>query len=177
MPKNIKTNRINKIIYKIQWMWIRLAKLVSQSRYVSMYENLLRRYGMNIKGHITYIDPSVYFDNYDYSMVSLGNSVTISRNVLFLVHDFSVGVGLNCINRQQYGSRFMGSITIGDSSFIGARSILLPGTSIGDNCIIGAGAVIKGNIPNDSIVVGNPAKIIANTKEWGKKHFEAKDYI
>lgn len=52
---------------------------------------------------------------------------------------------------------------IDENSFIGAGAIVLPGSRIGKNCIIGAGAVVKGNIEDNSIIVGNPAKKIGNT--------------
>lgn len=71
----------------------------------------------------------------------------------------------------------MKPITIGSNCFIGARATLLPGTTIGKNCIIGACSVVKGNIPDDSIVVGNPARIIKNTKEWTKEILEKNDFI
>ena len=68
-------------------------------------------------------------------------------------------------------------IIIGNNCFIGARVTLLPGTQVGDNVIIGAGAVVKGTIPANSIVVGNPANIIGHTEEYGRKHLETGDYI
>ncbi|MCD7710451.1 MAG: hypothetical protein LUI04_03750 [Porphyromonadaceae bacterium] len=49
---------------------------------------------------------------------------------------------------------------IGDNCFIGAGAIILPGSRIGDNVIIGAGAVVKGEIPSNSVVIGNPCKIL-----------------
>ena len=54
-------------------------------------------------------------------------------------------------------------MVLGKDSFIGAGAILLPGTTIGCNCIIGAGAVVKGLVPDYSIVAGNPAKVIVKT--------------
>lgn len=66
-------------------------------------------------------------------------------------------------------------IKIGNNCFIGIRAIILPGTTIGDNTIIGAGAVVKGNIPNGVIVVGNPGKIIGTTEEYVAKHLEVRD--
>lgn len=57
------------------------------------------------------------------------------------------------------------SVYIDDWSFIGAGAIILPGIKIGKYCIIGAGAVVKGDIPDYSIVIGNPAKIIKRTDE------------
>lgn len=43
---------------------------------------------------------------------------------------------------------------------IGVRSIILPGIAIGDSCIVGAGTVVTKNVPANSVVVGNPAKIV-----------------
>ena len=57
------------------------------------------------------------------------------------------------------------SVCIGQNSFIGAGAILLPGTIIGKSCIIGAGSVVKGNVPDYAIVVGNPAKVIGDTRK------------
>lgn len=49
---------------------------------------------------------------------------------------------------------------IGRNCFIGARSIVMPGVTIGDECIVGSGAVVTKDVPPRSIVAGNPAKII-----------------
>lgn len=49
-----------------------------------------RRLGIKIEGAITYICPDVYFDSADYSAITIQTGVTISREVLFLVHDYSV---------------------------------------------------------------------------------------
>ena len=51
-------------------------------------------------------------------------------------------------------------VNIGKNVWIGSGSIILPGVSIGDNAIIGAGSVVTRNIPENSIAVGNPAKVI-----------------
>lgn len=58
------------------------------------------------------------------------------------------------------------SIVIGDDVWIGVNAIILSGAKIGRGCVIGAGAVVTAmEIPDDSIVVGNPAKIIGNRRE------------
>lgn len=50
-------------------------------------------------------------------------------------------------------------------SLVGAGAIVLPGSKIGKYCIIGAGAVVKGVIEDYSIMVGNPAKKIGDTRD------------
>ena len=51
-------------------------------------------------------------------------------------------------------------ITIGKNAFIGARAMILPGVSIGNQAIVGAMSVVPKDVPDHQIVVGNPAKKI-----------------
>jgi len=59
---------------------------------------------------------------------------------------------------------------IGKNCFIGAYSIIMPGVRIGDECVVGSGSVVTSDIPSNSVVAGNPAKIINSgirTGRWG----------
>lgn len=58
------------------------------------------------------------------------------------------------------GAVLAGNVSIGDLTFIGANSVIKQGIKVGKNCIIGAGAVVITDIPDNSTVVGNPAKKI-----------------
>ncbi len=49
---------------------------------------------------------------------------------------------------------------VGENCFIGGRSLILPGVTIGNNCVIGAGAVVTKSVPDRCIVAGNPGKIL-----------------
>ncbi|MBR3757496.1 MAG: acyltransferase [Bacteroidaceae bacterium] len=51
-------------------------------------------------------------------------------------------------------------IKIGDGCFIGANSIILKGTTLGRNVVVGAGSVVHGEFPDNVIIAGNPAKIV-----------------
>lgn len=73
-----------------------------------------------------------------YSYIAYGSSI--------LAHDMTRGVRKHT--------------RIGNNCFIGANSIILPGVVIGDCCIVGAGSVVTKNVPENTIVVGNPAKVL-----------------
>lgn len=56
-------------------------------------------------------------------------------------------------------------ISIGVGCFLGANSIILKGTTLGNNVVVGAGSVVCGTFPDNVIIAGNPAKIIGQNKE------------
>lgn len=94
-------------------------------------------------------------------LIEIGDNCTLTHCVL-LTHDASI--------KKQLGKSIVGKIIIGNNCFIGWGAIILPNVTIGDNCIIGAGAVVAKSIPNNSVVVGNPCKIIKNTNDYMKNH-------
>jgi len=53
-----------------------------------------------------------------------------------------------------------GAVSIGDDVWIGANAIVLPGVKIGNHCVVGAGSVVKEDVPDRTVVVGVPAKAI-----------------
>jgi acetyltransferase-like isoleucine patch superfamily enzyme len=98
-------------------------------------------------------------------LISIGNHVTLAHNVTFHTHDGGVW-----IFREKYPNiNIYGKITIGDNVFIGSNVIILPNISIGDNVVIGAGSVVTKSIESDSVVAGNPAKLIRTVNEYEEK--------
>lgn len=91
-------------------------------------------------------------------LIKIGNDVTLAPRVHILAHDASTKRHLNYAK--------IGLVNIGNKTFIGAGSIVLPNVSIGNNCIIGAGSVVTKNIPDNSVAVGNPAKVICSIDEY-----------
>lgn len=69
-----------------------------------------------------------------------------------------------------------GKVKIGEFTFVGARSIILPGVNIGKGCLIASGCLIAKDIPDYSLVVGSPGKIMGSTLEIDKHFFESNDY-
>lgn len=170
--------KLSKCLNIIKANFIKKLNYINPDLYMKFYVKYLNSLGIKIplNKKIGYIDPSCHFDGTNYSLIKIGEHVTISKDVLLLTHDYSINRGLYLKNIEgKY--IFSNEITVGNNCFIGARSTLLPGTKIGNNVIVGAGTVIKGNIPDNSIVCGNPAKIVCSMNEWIDNHLQKKDFI
>lgn len=109
---------------------------------------------------ITDID-SVFFDPSHCYLIFIGCKCIIAPNVRFIAHDASTKIFLNYTK--------FARIVVKDSSFIGDSAIILPGVTIGPNSIVAAGAVVTKNVPPDTIVAGNPAKVISKLDEYLEK--------
>lgn len=131
------------------------------------YHYFLSKNGVVFYGTPQFIGLTSTFDNH--GTITIDSNVVVSEEVLFLTHDYSVVNVSKEYLQNSSGYPWIGDIQIGQNTFIGIRVIILPGTSIGKNCIIGAGAVVKGNIPDNSIVIGNPSHIVGNTCDWIEK--------
>mgnify|MGYP004522003761 CR=1 FL=1 len=165
-------NNIYKVYSVILRKIIFLLDGVNNRIYTKLYCLYLKKRGVQFNGMANYISSSAYLDGQGLNIIKIGKDVVISREAMLLTHDYSVETSLHSDNKGSMDRHIHinNTITIGDNSFIGARASLLPGTNIGKNCIIGACAVVKGNIPDGKIVVGNPGKIVGETKELYKKY-------
>ncbi len=87
--------------------------------------------------------------------------VTIGDNVMFApnVQIYTAAHPLDAETRIS-GLEFGTPISIGDDTWIGGNSVVCPGVNIGKRCVIGAGSVVTKDIPDDSLAVGNPARVI-----------------
>lgn len=66
---------------------------------------------------------------------------------------------------EQLGLLKKRTVVIGEGCFLGANSIILKGTTLGKNVVVGAGSVASGAFPDNVIIAGNPARIIEDNKE------------
>jgi len=111
-------------------------------------------YGYNI--HIG----AFFFSNYnctilDVATVTIGDHVLLGPNVGI----YTVNHPLNS-ERRKSGLEHALPIVIGNNVWIGGHSVILPGVTIGDNSVIGAGSVVTKDIPTNVVAVGNPCKVL-----------------
>ncbi len=88
-------------------------------------------------------------------LLELGDRVGVSAGTVFVTHDGSLEPGPH---RATFGR-----ITVGNDTFIGCSCLILPGTAIGRGCIVGAGSVVRGTVPDGAVVLGNPARVVMTT--------------
>ena len=115
-------------------------------------------YGYNI-----YLGENVYFNVncviLDTMKVEIGNNVFFGPGVQI----YTATHPLEAIERRSV--EFSKPVSIGNDCWIGGNAVICPGVKIGNGCVIGAGAIVTKDIPNNSLAVGNPAKVIRKLNE------------
>lgn len=167
--------KIKKIISRIQRKFIFLFDGINTIVYMKLYNSWLKRNGMHINGKAKYIHHTAFLDGQGYDLIKLGDNVVISLGVTVLVHDFSLEAGIRAlgIDNGTNEAHTMKSVKIEDNCFIGANVTILGGTILRRNCIVAAGSVLPGKeYPENSIIAGNPGKVIGNTIEWAEKKID-----
>lgn len=132
--------------------------------------NYLREKGVKIGERclINYIEFTA-----DPYLVQIGDDVAIARNTRFITHDGSTWL-FKDRSKMEY---VFGKITIGNNCFIGENCIILPNTQIGNDCVVGAGSVVRGKIPDGSVVFGNPAEVVMKSAVLGQFLIKSKYLI
>jgi len=106
-------------------------------------------------------------------LISIGSNVHLASKVLLVTHD-AIHLCLNALNNSDANEKpifkeKIGCIQIGDDVFVGSNTTILYDVKIGSKVIIGAGSVVNKNIPDNSVVVGVPAKVIGTFDDFQKK--------
>lgn len=132
----------------------------------------LRGFLGSVKENYT-IEPN-FFCDYGYN-ISLGENFYSNHNLVILdparvTFGNNVFIGPNCgfytahhpldVATRNKGFEFAYPITVGNNVWIGGNVSVMPGVTIGDNVVIGAGSVVTKDIPSNVVAVGNPCKVL-----------------
>ena len=137
-------NQVRRYFHNIKYkLW-----LVNQKRKL---RKLGIHYGMNLQLY------NVNFDQIAGNLITIGDNCILT-NCSILAHDDSP--------RMYFSYRRLGEVKIGNNCFIGLGAVILPGVTIEDNVIIGSGSIVTHDIPSNTVVAGNPAKVIMSTEDY-----------
>jgi acetyltransferase-like isoleucine patch superfamily enzyme len=113
-------------------------------------------------GHFSYIDGHN-------AKVTICNNVQITNYVSILTHSSHNAIrlfGIEYFTSDKYPELYnVGEIYIGENTFIGPHTLIMPGSKIGKGCIVSAYSFINGEFPDFSIIRGIPAKVVGDTRE------------
>ena len=123
----------------------------------------LRAHGLRV-GSGVFIGRSAVLDEGFLWLISIGENSSLAGRVVVLAHDASM--------KRETGYTIVGRVEIGRQVFVGSDTVILPGVTIGDNCIIGANSTVRHDIPAGSIAVGSPAQVVGRTADHVAKHRE-----
>ena len=96
--------------------------------------------------------------------IEIGDNTLIGGNVKILDNDFHP-IEIEARNNDIKEKILSKPIKIGKNCFIGCNSIILKGTELGDGCVVGAGAVVCGKFEPNSVIAGNPARVVKKLGE------------
>ena len=130
----------------------------------------LKNKGLKIGKNCSLVSPGPNFGSEPY-LITIGDNTTVSFDVAFVTHDAGTRVLRNlATDSKEKQTVIYGEIVVGNNCFIGCRSTILPGVTIGDNTIIGAGSVVNRDIPANCVAAGVPCKVICTLEEYKEKH-------
>lgn len=134
-----------------------------------------REDGMIVEEDVTVMG-GVNFGSEPY-LIHLKKGCRISFDVAFITHDGGTWAFRRVDEKYKNLAKF-GKIIVGEESFIGCRSIIMPGVTIGKNCVVGAGSVVTKDVPDETVVCGVPARFICTTHEYAEKSMKmmSKDF-
>ena len=154
---------VKKHARKVRWM---KAKYLLNCLMGRNHESYLRKHQVfDMMGENVLFQP-IKLPN-EPKLVKIHNNVKIAADVTFYTHDVINWMLADMDREYYYGYR--GCIEIHDNVFIGGNSRIVGGVSIGPNAVIGAGSVITKDVPEGTVVAGNPARIIGSFEALHEK--------
>lgn len=125
-------------------------------------ERYAKRIGVKVLGSLKIYGSAYAMFNSEPFLITLGDNVYISVGANFVNHDG----GVLPFRRRYPDLDLVAPIVVGNNVFIGMGATILKGVTIGNDCIVGAYAVVTKDVPDGSIVAGNPARVVKQTEVY-----------
>lgn len=142
--------RLRRRILKVAGIKIGLGTTLMGTPYMYGFGDILRR--LHIGSHVV-INIGCIFDLN--APIHIGDHVALGHEVLLMTSSHHIGCATH-----RAGSIYTAPVMIEDGAWIGSRSVVLPGVTIGVGSVIGAGAIVTKDVPPHTLVGGVPARVI-----------------
>lgn len=150
-------------VAKIYCKIYKLFYTSSSKRYIKY----LRKAGVKVGDGTIVRDPKrILIDTSRPELLEIGCNVLLHRDTVILTHDFASRTFVTRFNEFIPSHK---KVKIGNNVWFGEKVSVLKGVTIGDNVIIGYGAIVTKSIPSNSVAVGCPAKVICSYEEYFSK--------
>lgn len=139
-----KKSLLKQLAYWARWR-VMAARIMYLRNFVKM--DIDQDVRISFKAHLDFTNPKG---------VHIAQGTLVAFRAVILTHDMS-----RVLSTDTY---------VGRNCFIGAHSIIMPGVRVGDGCIVASGSVVTRDVPPNSIVAGNPARVVKSdirTLKWG----------
>ena len=140
--------------------WI-LHYLAYNSPLSNFIITMQRKRGVKI-GENCHFSSNVLIDLVYPNLVTIGNNVTISHNVMIFAHSNPTA---NLFLKKEQYPRKVETVRINDGAVINPGAIITSGITIGKNSLISVGSVVVDDVPDNCVVVGNPARVVKKLKD------------
>lgn len=139
---------------------------ISNTTHIGNPEKLLLGNNVFI-GHYNMIDAS--------NGIEIGDGCQLTNYISILNHSSHIAIrlyGAGYTKESRPKAYFNGSVKIGKYTFVGPHSVIMPGTTIGKGSLVSAYSYVKGEFEDFSIISGNPAKKVGDTRDMDQKYLD-----
>ncbi len=155
--------QLNNGVYTDEEVRVQVSRIIGQEldEGFSLFLPFTSDFGKNIRmGNNVFINSGCRFQ--DQGGITIGDESLIGHNVVFATinHD---------LDPENRGTMHLKPIVLEKRSWIGSHATILPGVTIGENSVVGAGSVVTRDVPPNTIVAGNPAKFRSYLEEKEEK--------
>ncbi len=144
---------------------------IGNTTFIDYPQKLILHDGVYI-GHHNFIEAS--------NCIEICEGCQITDFVSITTHSSHISIrlyGSEYNNFNNHKGYITGSVKIEKFTFIGPHSVIMPGTQIGKGSIVAAYSYVKGNFPDFSIIKGNPAKVVGDTRNIDKQYLDQNDEL
>ena len=155
------SKEINSVYYKI---WMILTKIIQRLRY---WKYRIKVYDIDVT---TQMERNLNLDRINPQGIHIGADTIVTSRVTILSHYLRAHVytDKNGNTRTKYTGEVCDTY-IGNSCVIGVGATIMGGVHIGDYCVVGTGSVVTKDVPDHTIVAGNPARVIKENIEFDER--------